>query len=178
VLRDLSGVVHVVQNGKIESLANMTKEWSAMVFEIGVAYKQEVDEAVAVMKEVAQSLQDDPDYGAKILEPMEVFGVESFGDSAVVIKGRIKTRPSEQWSVGREYRRRLKSTFDERNIEIPFPHRTLYWGEASAPMQFRTVNGLGPHSRPSQRSHSDRPMPPPPPPPNQRPSDGPRSLGK
>jgi small conductance mechanosensitive channel len=89
-----------------------------------------------------------------------VFGVESFGDNAVVIKARIKTQPIEQWSVGREYRRRLKMAFDERNIEIPFPHRTLYWGEASQPMQFRTVNGLGASSRASSPPAGERRGPP------------------
>jgi small conductance mechanosensitive channel len=129
-LRDLSGTVHVFQNGKISSLSNMTKEWSAMVFDIGVAYKQDTDEVARVMLEVAETLRAEPEYAHKILEPMEVFGLDSFADSSVVIKARLKTVPSEQWSVGREYRRRLKRTFDERGIEIPFPHRTLYWGDA------------------------------------------------
>lgn len=131
VLRDVSGVVHVFQNGKISTLANMTKEWSATVFDIGVAYKEDTDRVVEIMKEVAEGLRQDPEYANKILEPMEVFGVDSFGDNAVVIKARIKTQPIEQWIVGREYRRRLKRAFDEKRIEIPFPHRTLYWGEAS-----------------------------------------------
>lgn len=138
VLRDLSGVVHVFQNGKISSLSNMTKEWSAMVFDIGVAYKEDTDSVVAVMKEVAAGLQADPEYADKILEPLEVFGVDQFGDSAVVIKARIKTRPIEQWAVGREYRRRLKYAFDKRGIEIPFPHRTVYWGAEIAPLEMRT----------------------------------------
>jgi moderate conductance mechanosensitive channel len=131
VLRDLAGVVHVFQHGKIQTLSNMTKEWSAMVFDVGVAYKEDTDVVVQVMREVAESLQKDPDYASKILEPMEIFGVDAFGDSAVVIKGRIKTNPIEQWAVGREYRRRLKKSFDDRRIEIPFPHRTLHFGEAS-----------------------------------------------
>lgn len=131
VLRDLSGTVHVFQNGKISSLANMTKDWSAMVFDIRVAYKEDTDVASQVMQEVAEELRNDENFSAKILEPMELFGVDSFGDSAVIIKARLKTQPIEQWSVGREYNRRLKKAFDSRGIEIPFPHRTLYWGEAS-----------------------------------------------
>ena len=128
-LRDLSGVVHIFQNGKINSISNMTKEWSAMSFEIGIAYKEDVDEAMRVMKDVGEELQNDDEYRSKIIEPLEVFGLDKFGDSALIIKARIKTRPSDQWSVGREYRRRLKYALDKKGIEIPFPHTTIYWGE-------------------------------------------------
>jgi small conductance mechanosensitive channel len=134
VLRDLSGVVHVFQNGKINTLSNMTKDWSAMVFDVGVAYKEDTDVVTEVMNSVAEELQADPAYADKIKEPLEIFGVDSFGDSAVVIKARLKTRPIQQWAVGREYRRRLKKAFDEKGIEIPFPHRTLYWGEGENPL--------------------------------------------
>lgn len=128
VLRDVSGVVHVFQNGKINSLSNMTKEWSAIVFDIGVAYKEDTDRVVAIMERVAADLRADEILGPDITENLEVFGVDAFGDSAVVIKARLKTKPIRQWAVGREYRRRLKYAFDREGIEIPFPHRTLYWG--------------------------------------------------
>jgi small conductance mechanosensitive channel len=134
-LRDFSGTVHVFQNGKINTLANMTKEWSAMVFDIGVAYKEDTETVIDVMKQVGDELKNDKEFGEKIIEPMEVFGLDQFGDSAIVIKARIKTAPIQQWSVGREYRKRLKKAFDERNIEIPFPHRTLYWGEEIKPLK-------------------------------------------
>lgn len=133
-LRDLSGVVHIFQNGKVNSLSNMTKEWSGMVFDIGVAYKENTDRVVEVIKQVAEELRNDPEFREKINEPIEVFGVDSFADSAVVIKARFKTKPIMQWAVGREYRRRLKKAFDEQGIEIPFPHRTVYWGEAIKPL--------------------------------------------
>ena len=128
VLRDVSGVVHVFQNGKINSLANMTKEWSAIVFDIGVAYKEDTDRVVTVMQRVAAELRTDETLGPDITDDLEVFGVDAFDDSAVVIKARLKTKPIRQWAVGREYRRRLKYAFDREGIEIPFPHRTLYWG--------------------------------------------------
>ncbi len=139
-LRDLSGVVHIFQNGKVNSMSNMTKEWSAMVFDIGVAYKEDTDKVAEIMKEVAAELSNDPEFGEKILEPMEIFGVDSFGDSAVVVKGRIKTKPIMQWAVGREYRRRLKKRFDELGIEIPFPHRTVYWGEEIQPLHLKMLS--------------------------------------
>ena len=84
---------------------------------------------------VAEELRQDPDLGPKILEPIEVFGVDDFADSAVVIKARLKTHPIQQWNVGREYRRRLKKAFDAEGIEIPFPHTSIYMGEASKPFQ-------------------------------------------
>jgi small-conductance mechanosensitive channel len=138
VLRDLSGVVHIFQNGKINTLSNMTKNWSGMVFDIGVAYKEDTDKVVEVIQNVGEELQADPDFKNKILEPLELFGVDQFGDSAVVIKARFKTKPIEQWGVGREFRRRLKKAFDDQGIEIPFPHQTVYWGEEIKPLQIHT----------------------------------------
>jgi small-conductance mechanosensitive channel len=134
-LRDFSGTVHIFQNGKISSLSNMTKDWSAMVFDIGVAYKENVDQVMEIMKQVGDELQNDEKFGPDIIEPIEVFGLDSFGDSAVVIKARLKTKPIQQWTIGREYRRRLKIAFDAQNIEIPFPHTTVYWGEDINPLK-------------------------------------------
>ncbi len=134
-LRDFSGTVHIFQNGKISTMSNMTKEWSAMVFDIGVAYKEDTETVIDIMKKTGDELQQDPDFKDKILEPIEVFGLDKFGDSAIVVKARIKTKPIQQWSVGREYRKRLKKAFDNRNIEIPFPHTTLYWGEEIKPLK-------------------------------------------
>ncbi|HEU5073470.1 MAG TPA: mechanosensitive ion channel family protein [Polyangiaceae bacterium] len=129
-LRDQSGTVHVFQHGKISSLANMTKEWSAMVFDISVSYKENPDEVMQVMREVSEALRADPQFAAKILEPMEVFGVDSFKDGNIVVQARLKTIPSEQWTVGREFRRRLKMAFDAHGIEIPLPNRTVYVDDA------------------------------------------------
>jgi small conductance mechanosensitive channel len=88
-----------------------------------------------VMKEVGDELKNSEEYGPNILEPIEIFGVDQFADSAVVIKARLKTKPIQQWTIGREYRRRLKIAFDKEGIEIPFPHTTLYWGEEIKPLQ-------------------------------------------
>ncbi len=135
VLRDLGGVVHVFPHGTVNTLSNMTMGWSAYVIDVGVAYKEDTDRVVAVMRRVAEELRGDPDYAQMILEPIEVFGVDDFGESEVTIKARLKTRPIQQWSVGREYRRRLKKVFDVEGIELPFPHRSIYVGEASKPFQ-------------------------------------------
>lgn len=144
-LRDLNGRMHVVPNGEIQVITNMTKEWSRAVLEIGVAYKEDVDEVIRVIKEVGEEMRSDDVFGGKILEPLEVLGVESFGDSSVNIKIRIKTKPIEQWNVEREYRRRIKKAFDEQGIEIPFPHRTIYIGEAESKGRIKVdIGSAGP----------------------------------
>ena len=135
VLRDLAGVVHVIPNGAITTLANMTKGWSGYVVDVGVAYKEDTDRVVDVMREVGEDLRRDPRLGPCILEPLEIFGVDDFKESEVTIKARLKTAPMRQWDVGREYRRRLKRAFDAHGIEIPFPHRSLYMGAASGPLE-------------------------------------------
>jgi small conductance mechanosensitive channel len=129
VLRDLHGNVHFVPNGSIDVVTNLTREYSRAVLDIGVAYREDVDEVMEVMRQVDEELRNDQNFKDDILEPMEVFGLNEFGDSALVIRGRIKTKAAKQWGIGREYRRRLKRAFDERNIEIPFPHTTIYMGE-------------------------------------------------
>jgi len=150
VLRDLSGVVHVFPNGTITTLSNMTQEWSAYVFELGVAYKERTDKVADVIRDVCDRMQEDPEYGPLILEPPEIFGVDKFDDSAVVIKGRIKTRPIRQWHVGREFLRRIKMAFDDAGIEIPFPHRTIYFGEESKPFDLRVIEKLGVGESPAE----------------------------
>lgn len=129
ILRDLSGNVHYVPNGKIDVVTNMTKDYSRYVLNIGISYNEDVDKVMKVLKEIDEELRNDPDYKNDILEPLEVLGVDKFADSAVIIKARTMTIPSKQWQVGREFNRRIKKRFDELNIEIPFPHTTLYMGE-------------------------------------------------
>jgi len=130
VLRDLEGKVHIIPNGEIKVVTNMTKEWSRAVIEIGVAYKEDVDRVIDVLKRIGEELREDPEFSSMILEPMEVLGLDSFGESSVNIKVLFKTLPIKQWTVAREFRRRVKKVFDAEGIEIPFPHITLYMGEA------------------------------------------------
>jgi small-conductance mechanosensitive channel len=117
-MRDLSGVVHVFQNGKVDRLSNMTKEWSAIILDIGVAYKEDVDHVMRIMQDVGEKMISDQNYKEKILEPLLIMGLNKFDDSAVVIRARLKTIPGEQWAMGREYRRRLKIVFDEKGIQL------------------------------------------------------------
>lgn len=128
-LRDATGNVHTIPFSTVDKITNMTKEYSFAVLDVGVAYREDTDEVFEVMREVAEDLRADPEFGPLILEPLEVQGVDSFMDSQVLLKARIKTLPIRQWGVRREYNRRLKKAFDARGIEIPFPQTTLWFGE-------------------------------------------------
>ena len=141
VLRGLDGTVHIFPNGTINTLSNMTHEYSYYVFDIGVAYKEDVDRVMEILKEIGNEIMQDEYYRSLIIEPLEIWGVDKFADSAVIIKARIKTLPIKQWEVGREINRRIKKRFDEEGIEIPFPHHSLYAGEASKPFRIK-IEGL------------------------------------
>jgi len=132
-LRDLEGNVHIIPNGTIEVVTNRTRQWSRFVLDIGVAYKENVDEVMGVLKEIGDELAADVEFSSMITAPLEVLGVQDFADSAVIIRVMFTTKPVKQWTVGREFRRRVKNTFDAKGIEIPFPHTTIYLGDA-APM--------------------------------------------
>ncbi len=151
-LRDLSGTVHTIPFSSISSVSNLTKDFSYYVFDIGVAYREDVDQVMDVLKEIGDQVQQDPNVGPLILAPLEVLGVDSFADSAVVVKARIKTQPIQQWAVGRAFNRRIKQRFDELGIEIPFPHRTIYFGEdkqnQAPPARVQLNSGIAVHSPP------------------------------
>jgi len=142
VLRDLHGTVHVLPNGTITELSNMTQEWSASLLDIRVAYKEDTDRVIEIMQRIAAELRADEYFGPAIREELEVFGVNEFGESGVVVRVRLQTEPGQQWEVGREFRRRLKPAFEAEGIEIPVPHRTLYAGKASEPMRVEVVQDL------------------------------------
>jgi len=117
------------------------------VFDIGVSYFEDVDEVMAVLRQIDEELRDDPAFAGDILEPLEILGLERFDDSAVIIRARITTKPGRQWQVGRELNRRLKMAFDRHGISIPFPHLTMFVGQdkagKSAPLPVRIENAGG-----------------------------------
>jgi small conductance mechanosensitive channel len=133
VLRDIEGTVHVFPNGSINTLSNKTRDWSACVLNIDIAYKEDPERVMEIMKEVGESMRRDEEFGGLILEPIEVFGLDNFSESSVVIKARIKTLPLKQWTIAREFRLQLKKAFDRYGIEIPFPHLSICFGETSKP---------------------------------------------
>ena len=136
-LRDMSGVVHVFQNGKINTLSNMSKDWSALILNVGVAYKEKYDHVAEVITQVGKEMYTNSRFKNIMIEPLEISGLNEFADSAIVIRVILKTKPGMQWETGREFRRRIKEAFDAANIEIPFPHRTVYWGEKIDPLKLK-----------------------------------------
>ncbi len=149
-LRDLSGTVHQIPFSEVTSIVNMTKDFSFALMDIGVAYRENIDDVIDVIKQVGAELRADPEFGPLIVEDIDVLGLDRFDDSAVVIRARIKTQPVKQWTVRRGFNRLLKKRFDELGIEIPYPHQTIYFGEdkegraPAAPVRLETqVSGSG-----------------------------------
>ncbi|WP_297369588.1 mechanosensitive ion channel family protein [Acidocella sp.] len=127
-LRDMSGTVIIIPFSEVTTVQNMTKEFSYALFSIGVAYREDVDEVMGVIAALGAELRETPEFAPLILAPIEIFGLDQFADSAIIIKARIKTKPIQQWTVMREFNRRMKRRFDELGIDIPFPHQTIYFG--------------------------------------------------
>jgi len=135
-LRDYSGNVHYVPNNLITTVTNMSRGFAQAVIDVGVAYREDTDQVVEVMRAVGRDLRADETFGPRILDDLEIAGVDQWADSAVMLRCRFKVAPLEQWGVRREYLRRLKQAFDRHGIEIPFPHITVYAGagkDGSAP---------------------------------------------
>lgn len=128
-LRDLAGTVHTVPFSEITIIENMTKDFSYYVLDVRVSYREDPDEVIALLREIDEEMRKEAEFGPNMLEPLDVLGVDNLEDNAVVIKVRLKTLPIKQWLVGREFNRRMKKRFAERNIEIPFPQRTLHFGQ-------------------------------------------------
>jgi small conductance mechanosensitive channel len=129
VLRDLEGKVHTIPNGEIKIVSNLSKEWARSVLDVGISYREDVDHVIEILQQIGSELVAEEPWKSAILEPLQIFGVERFGDSQLVIRVVVKTAPLKQWEVGRELRKRIKIRFDEKGIQIPFPHRVLIWGD-------------------------------------------------
>lgn len=129
VLRDLEGRVHTIPNGEIKVVTNLSKEWSRAVVDIGISYREDIDQIITLLSEIGKELAEEEPYKSAILEPMQILGVEQFKESEIIIRMIVKTVPLKQWEVSRELRRRIKNRFDEKGIQIPFPHRLLFWGD-------------------------------------------------
>lgn len=129
VLRDLEGRVHTIPNGEIKVVSNLSKEWSRVVVDIGISYRDDVDHIIDLLGQIGRELAGEEPYQSAILESPQILGVERFDESQLVIRMIVKTMPLKQWEVGRELRRRIKNRFDEKGIQIPSSHRILFWEE-------------------------------------------------
>jgi small conductance mechanosensitive channel len=134
-LRDVHGVVHIVPNGQITKVSNLTRTWARVVLDVNVAYKVDTDHAIEVMRDVGHELWEDEEWKALLVDAPEVPGIESFDSGSVTIRMTAKTLPLKQWDVARELRRRLKRRFAEEDIEVPLG-QTLLWERTEAPQEF------------------------------------------
>jgi small conductance mechanosensitive channel len=132
-LRDYEGNVHFVSNGEIQIVTNRSVGFAFALIEVGVGYGADYDKALQLICDVADELRAEPQWDARILDRFDVAGVERWADSSIVIRGRLKVAPLQQWAVKREMLRRMKRRFDEAGIEIPFPHLKLYIADKEPP---------------------------------------------
>jgi small conductance mechanosensitive channel len=126
VLRDLKGTMHIVPNSEIKVVSNMTRGWSRAVVDVGITYEEDIDKALAVVRDEAAQFSTDKVWGAQLDGPLEVPGIESLSDSSVVVRTLIRTQPGSQWNAAREFRRRLKKRLDREGISIPYPQRKVH----------------------------------------------------
>ncbi len=125
-LRDTKGRVHYIRNGMVDIVTNYTRDFSYYMFEISVAYKENINYVMRVIKELGEEFLRDSDLKEYILSPLEILGLDEFDDSAIIIKARYKTIPLKQWDIGRAFNLKIKEKFDELGIEIPFPQRVVH----------------------------------------------------
>jgi small-conductance mechanosensitive channel len=125
VLRGEDGAVHIFQNGSIQSLSNLTREYSYYVFNLSIAYTEDIDRVVTVLKTIGDELAQEEPYRSVVLAPIEVLGVDKLDNSGAVVKARFKTIPNQQWLVGREMNRRIIQKFDEAKIALPSASPTV-----------------------------------------------------
>lgn len=125
-LRDVAGTVYTIPFSAVTTIKNLTKDFSFAKFDVGVAYDSDTDEVIELMRDVAKEMRQDPEFRYMILDDLEVMGLNQFGDSALMLLARLRTPPGKQWSVSREFNRRLKMLFDKHGVEFPFPQRTIH----------------------------------------------------
>ncbi|WP_018986508.1 mechanosensitive ion channel family protein [Methylophilus methylotrophus] len=128
-MRDYEGNVHYVPNGQITTVTNRSRDFAYAVMDIRVGYDENIAKVMQIMHEVGAAIVQDEALQNKVLDKLEIAGVDNLAESAVIIRCRIKVRPLEQWTIKREYLKRIKNAFDAQQIEIPFPHLTVYQGQ-------------------------------------------------
>ena len=128
-LRDYEGNVHFVPNGQIATVTNRSQDFAFAVIDIGIAYRESVEEVIEAMRAVGREMRADEAFSPSILDDLEIAGVNEWAGSAIVIRCRFKVKAMQQWGVRRGFLQRLKAAFDAHGIEIPYPHLTVYAGE-------------------------------------------------
>ncbi|MEQ8406677.1 MAG: mechanosensitive ion channel family protein [Gammaproteobacteria bacterium] len=161
-LRDLDGTVYTVPHSEVAVVDNLTKEYSFYLLDVGVAYAEDTDRVIECLLKIDEELREDDDFADMILAPLHVLGVDKFDDSAVIVRVRTKTRPHDKWNVGREFNRRIKQTFDKEGIEIPFPHRTIYFGAEERKLEEQAIDNdseeaTSENTRPDKDASAEQP---------------------
>lgn len=128
-LRDVHGVFHIIPFSSVDMVSNYMRGFGLYVIDMGIAYREDINEAKQAMFDAFAELRQMEEWGPHIIADLDWMGLTTFGDSAIVLRARVKCLPGKQWAVGRAYNAILKRVFDERSIEIPFPHQTVYFGE-------------------------------------------------
>jgi len=125
-VRALNGDLHYVPNGEMRVLANMTRDWSRVMLDVGVAYEEDLERARSVLAASAEAFAQDPAYQADLLEAPQVLGPVSFGDSAVIMRVAVKTAPGSQWEIGRALRAQLLAACEREGVELPYPRQEVW----------------------------------------------------
>jgi small conductance mechanosensitive channel len=125
VLRDEQGTVHVIPNGSVETLANLSMDFSYYVINLPLAYGEDPDAVAALITGLAEQLRQEDAFQPFVLAPLEMIGVDEFSENALRLKMRIKTAPLKQWFVGRELRKRINRELEARGIQMWSPQRTM-----------------------------------------------------
>jgi len=126
ILRDADGVVHNIPNGEIKIASNKSKSFAKINLKLGISYNANLEEVIKVINRIGKEMIEDPEWKDKINKAPEFIRVDDFADSAVIIKIDGETKPSEQWAVTGELRKRIKLAFDKEGIEIPFPQIVVH----------------------------------------------------
>lgn len=142
VLRDLDGARHTISNGEIRTVSNLTQDWSRAHLNISVAYKEDLDQVMSIMRSTWEKMAENPRWGSLMISKTPwLLRVDEFGNSGITIRMVGETEPLQQWEVMGELRRRLKRVFDEQGIEIPWPHVKLYFGDTMPPPEHHKSSG-------------------------------------
>lgn len=126
-LRDIEGRVHFIRNRLVDIITNYTREYAFAVLDYGVSYNEDIDNVCNTLKEIFDNdLKPNPEYAGKILDEIEILGLDSLDESSVTIRVRIKTLPKENFEIKRIFNKLVKKKFDEKGIEFPYPSRTVF----------------------------------------------------
>jgi small conductance mechanosensitive channel len=125
-VRDVNGHLYIVPNGEVRIVANQTRDWSRALVDVGVAYEADLERALLVLQESAAAFAQDPTLGPQLLEPPEVLGPLTLGDSAITVRVMVKTLPGQQWAVARELRKWVLAACEREGVDLPYPRQEVW----------------------------------------------------